>query len=715
MTVYALLVGINEYAAVSSLKGSVQDVQRMAEFLHARVKPTALAEPLILLDQEATRQAMIDGFESYLGQAQDGDVVFFYYSGHGSQEPAPPLFWSVEPDRRNETLVCYDSRSRDDVWDLADKELAYLIEKISMGKEIHTVVILDACHSGSATRNLADDVLVRMTPATEWSRPLESYYIQQPSGKTSHSEHVYMPPKGKHILLSACAPHQQAYERRLGRERERQGVFSYYLRKALSESRPDLTYRDLYKHVSALVRLNKAEQTPQLEAQDESIHQRFLGGDIIQPRSMSFGVSYNQATRCFVMDGGTIHGIMPVMSESVDDRVGESARTETTTVAIFPKDDNQLALQNALGFTTVLDVMATQSHLDDTLSLTSLPNLREVRAMAVSPPLSKLQRRDTYKAVVIASPMPRQLVELSGDETALAPIHRTLNTVNDGNPSLFVCMSRHDTDIAAAQLGVIAMEEEQVYRVYHTQVHEPEPTSLINQPRFIDTPYTKPMAAQIVVQQLEHIARWINLAGLTNPNTRLTRDDITLTVKRMDRDGTGTLLDANDIIHLPYKQRNGVLENPGLTFEIHNHTDQRLYAALVNLAPSYRVWPVALPGSLSTVELTPKSSFLVANGRRLALGIPDSLPETVTTVSDMFKLVVSTMPFDATILTEPPLGPQFRTEKKDIEDFKTDGDTDTLSAQLARIPFRGEQFQEIAQLSDWCTIDVLVVITRSSE
>ena len=75
MTVYALLVGINEYAAVNNLSGCVQDVERIEEFLRARVKPEYLAEPLKLLNQLATRQAIVDGFEQYLGQAKDGDVA----------------------------------------------------------------------------------------------------------------------------------------------------------------------------------------------------------------------------------------------------------------------------------------------------------------------------------------------------------------------------------------------------------------------------------------------------------------------------------------------------------------------------------------------------------------------------------------------------------------------------------------------------------------
>ena len=65
---------------------------------------------------------IIDGFTSHLCQAGSEDVALFYYAGHGSQGKAPEEYWGMEPDRLNETIVCWDSR-RQGVWDLADKEL----------------------------------------------------------------------------------------------------------------------------------------------------------------------------------------------------------------------------------------------------------------------------------------------------------------------------------------------------------------------------------------------------------------------------------------------------------------------------------------------------------------------------------------------------------------------------------------------------------------
>ncbi|HEY53862.1 MAG TPA: caspase family protein, partial [Caldilineae bacterium] len=112
-TVYALLVGIDDYPApVNPLKGCVNDIERMHTLLQERIVGDGDEyKPLLLTNGAATRQGVIDGFHNHLAQAGEHDVALFCYSGHGSQQKSPPEFWDLEPDRRDETLVCYDSRS----------------------------------------------------------------------------------------------------------------------------------------------------------------------------------------------------------------------------------------------------------------------------------------------------------------------------------------------------------------------------------------------------------------------------------------------------------------------------------------------------------------------------------------------------------------------------------------------------------------------------
>ena len=81
--IYGLLVGIDEYLnPISPLKGCVNDILAVKAYLEGRVTTDGYQLHLrTLLNQEATRQSLIDGFRQHLCQAGSEDVAFFYYAG----------------------------------------------------------------------------------------------------------------------------------------------------------------------------------------------------------------------------------------------------------------------------------------------------------------------------------------------------------------------------------------------------------------------------------------------------------------------------------------------------------------------------------------------------------------------------------------------------------------------------------------------------------
>ena len=159
-TLYGLLVGINDYAGgVRSLRGCVNDVERLEEYLRRQNRDASRPPKLRkLLNHDATRAALVAGFREHLALAGPEDVVLFAFSGHGSQEAAPEEFWDIEPDHKNQTIVCYDSRAG--AWDLADKELSLLLAEVAGRGCRHIVAWLDCCHAGTGTRGDELDRLV---------------------------------------------------------------------------------------------------------------------------------------------------------------------------------------------------------------------------------------------------------------------------------------------------------------------------------------------------------------------------------------------------------------------------------------------------------------------------------------------------------------------------------------------------------------------------
>jgi hypothetical protein len=133
---YALLAGINDYPADPQFKlhGCIRDIDLFAAYLQDQVrkeKEEGFKFHLrVLKDHEATRQNLIAGFQEHLAQAGDKDIALFYFSGHGSQQGTADEFRYLEPDGKDETLVCWDSRQPGS-WDLADKELAFLLARVA--------------------------------------------------------------------------------------------------------------------------------------------------------------------------------------------------------------------------------------------------------------------------------------------------------------------------------------------------------------------------------------------------------------------------------------------------------------------------------------------------------------------------------------------------------------------------------------------------------
>ena len=299
-SIYALLVAIDDYPRpIPKLRGCVNDIDAFASYLNERVaKDKGVAIELkTLKNAEATRQAVIDAFRGHLGQAKKGDVALFYYSGHGSQEQAPEEFWTLEPDRRDETLVLFDSRSPGS-WDLADKEIAKLIGDVAaegaacrrdprlLPLGLGHARCRDRCAPGSDWTRVAGRSSHSSFP---WPRPQTASASRGVDAKGSSR---YASPAGRHVLFAACRDEEVAKE--YTADGKRHGAFSFFLGASLKSAAGVPTYRDLFARTSASVSSVVGTQSPQLEAtRNEDLDATFLDG-AIQPAPATFTASYRQ-------------------------------------------------------------------------------------------------------------------------------------------------------------------------------------------------------------------------------------------------------------------------------------------------------------------------------------------------------------------------------------------------------------------------------------
>jgi len=630
--VYALFVGIDDYApSVRSLRGCVNDVTHIRTLLAKRInidKDDFIPETLT--NGDATRQKVIDTFTQHLGQAGKEDVALFYYSGHGSTETAPAEFWRWEPDRKNETIVCYDSREPGG-WDLADKELAYLIADVAKNGA-HVVIILDSCHSGSGTRDAVDDVeagvLVRMESSDQRTRPIESYILGKAqvdelfSNQTeSDKTHWLSMHQGRHILMAACDDRETAKELLLdGKQR---GIFSYYLEETLANATGSLSYHTVFKRIEALVPTRVQKQTPVLQATNAlDQEQPFLGGAI--PRRPPY-FTLKPRRGGWVIDGGAVHGVAAPIGD------------EKMYLAVFPYDYDLTGLNSLKGSVAKAAVEMVYAAESDVSIETNDDN-----------PLPK----GSYHGVIVAHPLPPMPVAFEGDADALDLVRTAVAAAEPGNrPSLLV----REAPLIEAEYRLRALVvdspdgQKQVYRISR---------KADAYPLVVDTAGFDPSSADLVTYRLEHIARWQKIASLNKvaDDANGMKDAIRLEFFLVKADGTLEAMDTTGGLRFTYRPPFEPTDYPRFQVKLTNTSEQTYYCMLLNLTQDYSIHTGLLPEGI--IRLGPQEEAWGAiRDRRGNLSteihvfIPEKLRnQEITQLSDIFKLIVSTDKADATLL-----------------------------------------------------------------
>jgi hypothetical protein len=247
----ALLIGINDYKAVPSLRGSINDVETMREVLVTRWG-FADTNVKLLTDQAATRAGILAALEDLVSSAGPNDTVYLHYSGHGSE--VEDLSGDEEAGL-DQTLVPQDGRSGA-VRDIVDDELAVIIARL---RARSAIIVLDSCHSGTATRSI--DIRTRSVPR---DTRIDLY-------KQAAKTRAIIPDmRSRFVVLSATAATEQALDGPI--DGRNVGFFSHALAKSMSSAPPGATLNEVFAGVARELNRLQAQlgrasmPEPQLEA-----------------------------------------------------------------------------------------------------------------------------------------------------------------------------------------------------------------------------------------------------------------------------------------------------------------------------------------------------------------------------------------------------------------------------------------------------------------
>ncbi|MBD2772747.1 caspase family protein [Iningainema tapete] len=672
--IYALLVGIDKYhpnSGVPCLYGCVNDIKAIEAYLRKRIitgSEWQLVEsdvPWLLINEHSTRRAIINGFQQHLYKADSEDIALFYFAGHGSQEAAPQEFCSEEPDHLIENLVCYDSRTQNGLH-LADKELDYLIYQLAKNNP-HILVILDCCHSGTGTRN--PEVAVRQAVVDGRRRDLKDFIFSEQWVRDRNSAN-YKP--GRHVTLAACRSHETAKEY-TPEDGVTRGVFSYFLMRSLHNSNNIISYIDLISNTRALVSGKKQEQSPQIEAtHSEDLNQAFLGMYDAGDRSACFHLTYNSKKYdTWVINAGALHGI-PIPSKG-----------EEILLAIFPDNTReQLSQENEICQAKLTQV---------------LPELSLVEIINDSTNLSNEQ---AYCAVIASLPLPQLKAYFQGDTTGVELARQALLTSGyNEQHSLFV---REVTERKDVNFYVEASNGQ--YWIKQASNQSPLVAPI---PEIPDGDgYTFKRAHQ-VIQRLEHIARWQNIIELKSPPTsRIKQSDVEMEVIICSGEKVFSSKSATSEMRGEYTYNNGKWKGPIIQIIVTNKSSRDLYFQIVELAGDYEVCIPPFFRERSSLFLPNKTKQgAIIESKKVTYGIPKNyLAKGITEYQEIFKLIVSTSDFDASLLTQKGLDSQPPTTRY------TGGLTGSLNRLMNQVYTREAIHSE--RNDHWMTKEVSLTLVR---
>jgi len=621
-SLYAVLAGINEYRSpVTPLEGCLQDVNNWHDYLNNESSSFNL-NIQVLKNTEVTKNALASALQNALTQASVSDVVFFFYSGHGTRESADPVFADIEQDNALESLVCYDSvvdHNGSLVYNLlSDKEIHYIISQY--GKEgTHIIMVFDCCHSGGITRNAfpdRDGICVErryipserdnfIAPMRTWNQFLFGEHISRDEvAKIGWLKRVMQNP---HITLSACQNDESAYEQS-GR-----GIFTSNLIDVLRRSRGSLSYYDLQSR-TRLFTQNQFRQTPEIYTirnHEDDLLRIFL--DKTTPHSDLGCTVYYKNFTGWVMDLGAIHGI-----------------TAYSGPVIIQLDENKYEL-------SIREVFSNHTRLE-------LPDGLE----------NLLVREQAYTASV--------------------------KNHFSGNTSFFIEPGHIENDVCTqlkADAEIWILEHDAPFSITDTRAHSSYVLNKTSDKLFIcqNDDSTRPATelslndadrVSRAILYMRHIAQWEYVRSLCNPEFHSEEYPVTMQFFKVNSDLTKHELYARgDTFEFNY-DKTSIGEWTGkLKVSLTNRSKVKYYCSLLYLSNLFQIYGNMLDGKV--IGLSPGETTWINNGDVVELDLEPYIVDFNYEYSIFYlKLLAGTKLFQVETLEQSPLpAPSLRSKKGD--------------------------------------------------
>ena len=673
----ALLIGIDCYMPnelsdgtyYRSLAGCVQDILKVEQFLRREfgltderlIRLTASrggsdnppsrgsgGTPSSIEDEKPTEPAeewptyqnIVQAFGKLEESARPGEQIYIHYSGHGGKVETLPAHRALIPDKRVDEALVPTDLGNDEGRYLRDIELAFIIQKL-VEKGLYVTIVLDSCHSGSATRGEgAARGQTRGEGAVRGKKPANkddvrgscanTDYRPKPSLVASAQELAdnwrrlpkrdkrdayvgsdWLPdPKG-YVLLAACRSNEGAHEYSFdGLKKE--GALTYWFLESLKKFGHGATYQRLHRYIHAKVseqfriRDPREPQNPQLEGEGDRI---LFGREPVRIPYAFKVLNVDEARNQVTLDAGRVHGL------------GAGARFALYSVnqVDFKQPESRLAIAE----------ITEPGITDSPARLVSQSSQRHVeegdQAVMLAPGTDRT--RYTVKVVAQEGTMPvEQIVQL-------------LRRHNEGYVQLIEGDDKTDFIITVSPSGDFLICDSS-----GTEVPNLRPALSV----------ACPDASQRVVERLLHLAKYRSVRELANLNP------FSPLLRKFSVQLLGVQTDyrfGDELLPQPFAEVHGtptLKVGEWMFFRARNHyiakkDEERitLNVTVLDLRPDWSIRQVfpSRTGLFDTLE--PEQEFSLP----LHFGLPDGYEEGI----DLIKFVATIKPADLHFFELPPL------------------------------------------------------------
>jgi len=227
----ALLIGINYVNTSYALAGCIDDANRMKDFL----TQYGFNSFQLLTDSTSlkpTKQNILNELKNMIINAEAGDILFFYFSGHGSYTYDRN---GDETDGKDEMIISSDGQG------ILDDELKTILSN-HMKREVTIIGLFDSCHSGTMF-----DLKFNYADSNNYDKYTENVKVSECNGNC--------------IMISGCMDNQTSVEAII--DNKAQGAMSWSFIESVNKT-PNCSWRELLKSMRDLLKKSFYTQIPQM-------------------------------------------------------------------------------------------------------------------------------------------------------------------------------------------------------------------------------------------------------------------------------------------------------------------------------------------------------------------------------------------------------------------------------------------------------------------